>query len=506
MYKNFLPLKIFLVGFFIFFFILFFIFFFQERQDFADGNVLRLGVVLEPPHLDPTEGAAAATDEIVYANIFEGLTRIDRHGDVQALLATRWSVSSDGLTWRFYLKKNVQFHDGTSFDASDAVFSLDRARDPKGRNAQKKLFESIASISTLDPHQLSIKLKYPDASLLYHLGWGDAVMVAPESAARNKITPVGTGPFIFDRWRSADRIALKRYRQYHGKKPSLDEVVFYFIPDPATASAVLKTNAIDVFPNFPAPESVHFFEKNPKFNVVVGVTEGETILAFNHKNPILKNKKIRQALTHAINRQDIIDGAMFGYGEIIGSHFSPAHEAYVDLKNLYPYDIVKAKQLLEEAGYSDGFRLRLALPPPSYARRSGEIIASQLLKIGVTVDIIPMEWPVWLERVFQKSNYDMSIVAHTEPDDIDIYARKPYYFNYDNSLFNVVVSDLQKISTPSFRKKLYASAQRILAEDAVNVFLFQLPKIGISSNRVDGLWENSPLQANDVTEVVISPN
>ncbi|MEL6752302.1 MAG: ABC transporter substrate-binding protein, partial [Pseudomonadota bacterium] len=159
-----------------------------------------MGMVLEPPTLDPTAEAAAAVDEVVYANIFEGLTRIGSDGAVQPGLAESWEISEDGKTYTFKLRGGVTFHDGTTFDAEDVKFSLDRARAEDSTNAQKALFASIETVEAVDATTVKVTLKQPTGNFLFNMGWGDAVMVAPESAETNKTAPVGTGPFKFDKW------------------------------------------------------------------------------------------------------------------------------------------------------------------------------------------------------------------------------------------------------------------------------------------------------------------
>src|SRR3990172_4364413 len=156
---------------------------------------LTVGMVLEPPNLDPTAGAAAAIDEVVYANLFEGLTRIGPDGSVLPDLARSWDISADGLTYTFHLATGVKFHDGTAFDADDVKFSLDRARAPDSTNAQKGLFAAVASVAVVDPATVKVTLDHPVGNFLFNMSWGDAVMVAPETAADNATHPVGTGPF-----------------------------------------------------------------------------------------------------------------------------------------------------------------------------------------------------------------------------------------------------------------------------------------------------------------------
>ncbi|MFQ5973314.1 MAG: ABC transporter substrate-binding protein, partial [Alphaproteobacteria bacterium] len=148
----------------------------------AQNDRLVIGMSLEPPHLDPTAGAAAAIDEVVYANVFEGLTRIDENGAVLPQLATDWTISEDGLVYTFNLKSGVKFHDGADFDAADVVFSFDRARAEDSTNAQKQLFAAIDEVEALDPTTVQITLSRPEGALLFNLGWGDAVIVSPASA------------------------------------------------------------------------------------------------------------------------------------------------------------------------------------------------------------------------------------------------------------------------------------------------------------------------------------
>ncbi len=467
----------------------------------AGKHHLTMGMVLEPPHLDPTAGAAAAIDEVVYANIFEGLTRIDRDGAVRPALAESWTVSDDGLTYSFRLHEGVKFHDGTGFDSADVVFSFERAMAEDSANAQKGLFEPIASIAAPDPARVVITLKRPTGHFLFNLGWGDAVIVGPESAGGNKAEPIGTGPFKFKRWVKGDRVELVRNEAYWGKPVALASATIKIIPDAAAAVAAMLAGDVDAFANFPAPESMALFEADSRFKVVIGSTEGETILSTNNGRAPFDDLRVRRAIAHALDRQAVIEGAMFGYGTPIGSHFAPHHPAYVDLTGRYPRDLDKARKLLAEAGYPEGFKATIKLPPPTYARRGGEIVASQLAKIGIELEIIPVEWAQWLEQVFRGLDYDLTIVSHTEPMDIGIYARDTYYFDYKSPAFKAIMDRLTGAVDQKERYAVMGEAQRKLADDAVNGFLFQLAKHGVWNAKVRGLWENSPVQANDLTEV-----
>ncbi|AUQ75855.1 ABC transporter substrate-binding protein [Phaeobacter piscinae] len=464
-------------------------------------DTVTVALQLEPPHLDPTSAAAGAIDQVLYSNVFEGLTRFMGDGSVVPGLAESWEISEDGLTYTFSLQDGVTFHDGSTMDAEDVKFSLDRARAEESTNAQKALFADIASVDAVDPLTVQITLSQPNGNLLFNLAWGDAVIVAPESIDTIKTAPVGTGAFTFTNWVQGDRIDLARNPDYWGEAPALSAATFKFISDPTAAFAAMMAEDVDAFSAFPAPENLPQFEADPRFQVLIGSTEGETILSINNKQAPFDNPKVRAAVAHAIDRQAIIDGAMFGYGTPIGSHFAPHNPAYIDLTGTSAHDPEKARALLAEAGFGDGFTTTLHLPPPSYARRGGEIIAAQLAEVGITAEIINVEWAQWLETVFRGKNFGLSIVSHTEPMDIGIYARPDYYFQYDNAAFQDLMADLTGTTDPDARTKMLQQAQEIIAQDYVNGFLFQLAALSVAKADLQGLWANAPTQATDLTGV-----
>ena len=462
---------------------------------------ITVGMQLEPPHLDPTSAAAGAIDQVVYANIFEGLTRFGPDGSINPGLAKSWTISADGLTYTFALQAGVKFHDGTTMDAEDVKFSLDRARAEDSTNAQKGLFSAIADVTVEDPLTVKVSLKQPTGNFLFNMAWGDAVIVAPESIGDIKSRPVGTGAFRFVNWVQGDRIEIARNPDYWGTPARLEKATFKFISDPTAAFAAMMAEDVDAFVGYPAPENLEQFDADPRFSVLVGSTEGETILSTNNKMPPFDNVKVRKALIHAIDRRAIIDGAMFGYGTPIGTHFAPHNPAYLDLTANSAYDPETAKKLLAEAGFEKGFKTTLKLPPPSYARRGGEIIAAQLRAVGIETEITNLEWAQWLEEVFRGKNYGLTIVSHTEPMDIGIYANPEYYFQYDNAKFQALMTELNKTADPDARTALLQEAQTIISKDYVNGYLFQLAALSVANSRIVGIWRNAPTQATDLTAV-----
>lgn len=461
---------------------------------------ITIGMQLEPPNLDPTGGAAAAIDEVVYANVLEGLTRFGSDGSVLPALAKSWTISDDGMRYAFTLNSGVTFHDGSSMDADDVKFSFDRAMAEDSTNAQKQLFANIKSVENVYG-TVVIQLENADGNLLFNLAWGDAVIVASESVDTLATAPVGTGPFKFKNWVQGDQIVLEKNTEYWGEPIKLEKATFKFISEPTAAFAAMMAGDLDAFPAFPAPENLAQFEADPRFSVIVGSTEGETILSTNNLQAPLDNVLVRQAIAHAIDRSAIIDGAMYGYGTPIGTHFAPHNPAYVDLTGNSEYDPEKSKALLKEAGLADGFSTTLKLPPPAYARRGGEIIAAQLRAVGIDVEISNLEWAQWLEQVFKGKDFGLTIVSHTEPMDISIYAKPDYYFQYDNADFQALMQSFSIETDTATRTQMLQQAQGIIADDYVNGYLFQLAKTGVASAKLKGLWENSPTQANDLTGV-----
>jgi len=459
----------------------------------AQPTELRVAVALEPPALDPTAGAAEAIDIVVYQNVFEGLTRIDENGAVQPGLASEWTISEDGLTYTFKLHDGVTFHDGTSFDAEDVKFTFDRILAPDSVNAHREFYEPIQSVTVIDPLTVELKLDRQIGRFLFDIGRGDAVIVAPESADNNATQPIGTGPFAFVQWDKGSRVILEAYAPYWGEPVHLTKATYLFIGDTATLTNALLAGDVDGTNNM-GSDALAVFQNDPRFHILVGSTEGETLLSTNNKKAPFNNLKVRQAMAHALNRAAIIEGATNGYGVPIGSHFAPHNPYYVDLTGTYPYDPAAAKALLTEAGYPDGFSATLKMPPVAYARLSGQIIASEFAAVGIKLELINVEWAQWLEDVYANKDFDLTIVSHVEPFDIGNYANPDYYFGYDNPTFQALIETLNGTTDEAKRKELAITAQTILADDAVNGYLFELPQTGVWNAKLTGMWQNSPIE------------
>jgi peptide/nickel transport system substrate-binding protein len=466
----------------------------------AAKDSIVLGMPLEPPMLDPTAGAAAAIKEVTYQNIYQGLTRITAQGEVAPSLAKSWAISPDGLTYTFALQTGVKFHDGAPFDCSNVKFSYERASAPDSTNAQKGFFEPIASIACPDPATAVIVLRRPTGNFLFNMGMGDSVILSPASVANDKTNPIGTGPFVFKRWVKGDRVELERNPNYWGPAPKLASATFRFISDPSAATAAMMAGDLDAFPLFPAPEALDALRKDKRFAVVMGTTQGKTIMSVNNEKPPFNDVRVRRALAYAIDRAALID-ALGGNGKPIGSHTVPGSPGYVDLTGAYPYDPAKAEALLKEAGIKPGTEMTIKLPPPGYARRGGEVIAAMLEQVGIKAKLVPVEWAQWLDQVYKQSDFELTIISHVEPNDLDIYARDKYYFNYHNPEYRALYQKYVEAIDPAQRIALIGQLQRKLSDDEANVFLFALAKTGVWNAKLTGLWQDQPIFANDLSGV-----
>ena len=473
----------------------------------SSGTVLAkdsvsIGMRLEPaPGLDPTTGAAAAISQVTLYNIFEGLTRLDGGGDVHPMLAKSWTISEDGTTYTFTLEEGVKYHDGSDFTSADVKAQFERNAAEESANKQKKLFRALKAVETPDPHTVVIRLDGPRSLLTFELAQAAAVILDEGSFADANTNPIGTGPYRFVKWTKGDSVELEKFDGHRNAADAqIRSVKFRFISDATAQVAALLAGDLDYMPRLSAPEMFAQFQADDRFTSLQGTTEGETIIATNNQHEALSDVRVRRAIMHAVDRQAVIDAVEAGHGTPIGSHFPPHHPAYVDLTGRYPYDPETARALLAEAGHGDGLELTLHLPPPSYARRGGEVVAAMLADVGITANIENVEWAGWLENVYKKRQYAITIISHVEPMDIGrIYSDPDYYMQYDSAAFREIHDRFVTARTKEEQFRALEEAQRLVAEDAVNGFLYQLPKLGVAQKGLTGMWPSWPAFINDVS-------
>jgi peptide/nickel transport system substrate-binding protein len=469
---------------------------------FAAHDAITIGMVLEPPRLDPTQGAAAAIGEVVHLNVFEGLVKLNEDESVAPLLATSWEISSDGKAYAFKLLDGVKFQNGESFTAADVKFTFERDAAADSTNKEKAVFANIAAIDTPDPHTVVLHLKETNPDLLFNLGENTAVILEPKSAGHAATEPVGTGPYRLASWVKGSAITLAKWDGYRDAgKIQFKTATFRIVNDPAAQVTGLLAGDIDAFPRFGSIENLAQFRGDKRFSVSTGTTEGKTIVAINNKQKPFDDLRVRRTLAHAIDRKAIIDATTQGLGVPIGSHYTPNDPGYVDLTGEYPYDPEKAKTLLKEAGVATPLNITLKLPPPAYARQGGEVVAAELAKIGIDAKIENVEWAQWIDGVLKHKNFDLTIISHVEPRDLNIYANPDYYFQYDSPKYREIYQKVATTVDPAERIKWIEAAQRQIAADCVNVFLFVLPQATVTKAGITGFWKNSPIFVNDLANV-----
>jgi peptide/nickel transport system substrate-binding protein len=460
----------------------------------------------EPPGLDMTATPATATSGVIFYNVQEALVKVDRHGKLVPWLAERWNTS-DNRNYTFFLKKGVRFHNGRELKAADVKYAFERAMNPETKHPYAKDYEAIGDIIVKDDYTVTFALKSVNASFLQNVARSGSVIYPREAVETMKSAPIGTGPFRFEEWVRGDRIVLVRNPDYYVKGvPKLDRVTYRFITDPNAVLAALKAGDVDVSLFGLGPEHVQDIQKDARFQVIVGDTTNDVILAMNNARKPYTDVRVRRALTYGINKQDVLKGAMFGLGKILGTNVDPLNPYYVDMSNAMPYDPAKAKKLLADAGYPNGFDTVLKVSPQYYYTvRSGEVIADNLKKIGVNVRIEQIEWGQWLSRVFREADYDLTIIGHAEAWDIKNYANPKYYFRYDSQKFQELFAKSETTVDDKSRRDLYVQMQKLMVEDAPVVWLFMHPRLAVAKKGVQGLWKDLPASAADLSEVSWAP-
>jgi peptide/nickel transport system substrate-binding protein len=472
----------------------------------APGTLV-VQVSTEPPGLDMTTNPASAIAGVVFDNVQEGLIKIDRTGKMIPWLAERW-YTTDSKNYTFFLRKGVRFHNGREMKAADVKFALDRAVNPETKHPYRIQYEAIQDVIVKDDYTITVALKRVDATFLYTLARQGSIIYPREAVDTLKTQPMGTGPFTVAEWVRGDRIVLTKNKEYWVKGlPHLDKVTYRFIPDPNAALAALKAGDVDVSAFGIGPEAVDDLKKDGRFQVIVGDTTNDVTLSMNNSKKPFNDKRVRLAVTHAINKDEVLKGAMFGHGKVLGSNVDPLNPFFVDMSKRVPYDPTKAKKLLAEAGYPNGFDVTFRVAPQYYYTvRSAEIITSQFAKVGIRAKIEQIEWSAWLAQVFclapcQNPDYEMSIIGHAEAWDIGNFANPKYYFRWDNPDFQKLYAESQVTVDDKKRKDLYVKMQQMLADEAPAVWLYMHPRLVVAKKGVTGIWKDLPLLVLDLSEV-----
>lgn len=454
----------------------------------TEKTELKMGYQTDPEGLDPQRTAAASTFSITN-NIYDTLVGVTSDWEIIPRLAKSWEVSEDGMEITFVLRDDVNFHNGRQFKASDVELSFNRLKDAESPKA--KDYENIVKIEVIDDYNIKFSTEKLDVELLKWFAYPWTAIVPEEAVDNLKTAPVGTGAFTLKEWVPQQRIILQRNDNYYGDKAKLETVKLMLIPDATSMMAGLQVGDLDIIPL--SGDQVTLIEDNADYKVISQPMNAVQIMSLNTDNEILSNEKVRQAMAMAINKDEVIEASSFGYGDKIGSHLPSTSPDYYDTNDVMGYNVEKAKELLKEAGYENGFEIKMVLPKNYQIHvDAGQVIADQLSKIGITVNVELIEWGTWLSDVYGAKNFETTVVGHTGR--LDSYAFLKRYKSDSNDYISLKSGEVDVLLEKALqeldvnkRKELYEEIQIVLANKLPAIYI-QAPHtmLGMNSD-VEGM-------------------
>jgi peptide/nickel transport system substrate-binding protein len=465
-------------------------------------NKVVVVVPQDPDYLDPHLASAAGTYEMMF-NVYEGLVKPASDGTLHPAVAEKYTISEDGLTYTFILRKGIKFHNGREVTTKDVKYSLERLMGTHTGKPLSSFFQKVLTVQAPDDQRIIIKLKEVDASLLSSL----KAAIIPKDNPDPNTNPIGTGPFRFVEYRPGQRVIMEKFEDYwdHGL-PLLDKVEFKIIPDRESALIALKTGTIDIYPRI---DNNRVSELGDELYYLQGMQNLVQVMAMNIKRKPFDDLRVRKAINYAIDIDEIIEMVAFGFGTKLGSGISPSMAQFYEpgLEDKYRYNQEKAKELLAAAGFKNGFKTTISVPSNyQFHVDTAQIIVEQLKRVGIEAKIELVEWAVWLQRIYKGRDYEMTITGLSgklDPMPVLIRYTSDYpnnFFNFSNPEFDALnwqavgENDLEK------RAELYKKAQRILAEEAAAVFIMD-PNYTVALKKNLAGYKIYPIYVQDMSSV-----
>ncbi len=428
--------------------------------------------------LDPHISVAAGTKEVLF-NIYEGLVKPDEEGNCRDAVAESHTISEDGKVYTFKLRQHVMFHDGTEVTAEDVKYSIERCAGINGDGTPLvAAFSNVEKVEIPDETTVEIYLKEPDTEFLVYL----TVAVIPEHCQDLDKNPVGTGPFKYVSRSPQENIVLEKFEDYWDTENQayLDQVTFKVVGDTNAVVTGLKAGSLDMYPRVNATQLAQL-QDDEDLAVYEGGMNLVQALYLNNAAEPLNDVRVRQALCYAVNRQEILDLTADGKGTIIGSSMFPAFGKYYlpELAERYNQDLDKAKELLTEAGYPDGFSLTITVPN-NYQQHidAAQVIVEQLKQIGVKAEIQLIEWDSWLSDVYAGRDFQSTVVG---VDAAYLSGRallerftsdsEKNFINFSNEEYDKLYEQVRKSTDDAEQITLYQQMETLLCEDAANVYI-----------------------------------
>ena len=415
----------------------------------SEENTLRVAMATEIDSLDPFKMTAGDTETIM-DQVFDGLFDVDTKGSLVPDLAESYSVSEDGKTYDFKLKKDVYFHDGKKFGAEDVLYTYDAMAGLTSKEPLSSKFSIIDKIEVIDDLNIRVHLKERQNGFIYLT----LRPIVEKDYKDNGTKPIGTGPYEFVSYTPGEGLKLKKFENYHRKDhiAHFENVEVIRITDRQTMIMALKNKDLDLADRISSEEAD---ELKDSCNIESFPQNLVQVMGLNNNFKAFQDKNVRLALNYAIDRDEIIKSAAEGNATKLFSSFSPALKEYFeDLGEYYPHDEEKAKELLKEAGYENGLSFKLTVPSDyKYHMDTAELIQSQLEKVGVNVTIDPIEFSTWLTKVYKDRDYEATVVGFIGYlDPVQILGRytsenEKNYINFKSKDFDVAISNAEKAST-----------------------------------------------------------
>ncbi|AIJ44810.1 peptide ABC transporter substrate-binding protein [Comamonas testosteroni TK102] len=469
----------------------------------------------------------------ISAKITEGLLRYDAQFKPQPLLATSWSISADGLRYTFKLRQGVKFHDGQDFSSADVRYSLltQKRLGPRGRIT----LQSLERVDTPDPHTAVLVLSRPAPFLLKSLSSAELPIVAARRygdadplASPNITAPVGTGPFVFEQWVRGSHVILKRNPNYWRQGvPHVDRVVFRFVRDPSAISAAVETGEADIAQNLSLADLGRLLQK-PALKLDASYDaflNNASFLEFNVENPVLAKAEVRHAIAHAVDRQFIVNNVYYKQAELVNSPIPKVLAGYYDDSSFkYGFDVSRANQLLDAAGYprqasGQRFSLRLSYIPGAQFKQTAEYLRSALNRVGIKVDILDGDLPTFLKRVYSSREFDLNINGLGRLFDPSVGVQRIYWSDgiknpliwinashYNNPQVDELFRQAAVELDDSRRAAQFRQIQQIVGRDLPVYPLATVPSaLRVHSTRVHGLNNSIDLTAGDFSDLWLEP-
>lgn len=465
----------------------------------ARGGTLRVGITGDWSTLDPAHYTNVSERQIFYS-IYNPLFSLDSSFTIRPELIKTWTVSADGLRVTFHLQTGVRFQDGTPFDAAAVKFNIDRMLNPATGSAFRTILAPIKEVRAADPTTVELLLSGPFTPLLAWFTEGPGFVSSPAAVRKwgdqYGLHPVGTGPFEFVEWVKNDHIALRRSQNYWERGlPYLDGIVYRPTPDETVKMANLRAGSLDIVDTVPAREQ-RAVRGDPHFRNIPLAGSRWPMIRLNNAIPPFGGKALRQAVSYAVNRDQIVTAIYFGQARPAYGPISPVYRAYYDpsaSRYGYTTDLAKARAALAEGGRPGGVSFTLEISTSPEQVRLAQLIKAQLAEVGIIANIQAYD-PTTLQDRITGKRYQAVIGSWTPRPDIDgtMYNHFSTHGNvnsvsYNNPAVDALLERTRVIPDGPERIRLYRQIQRLVVQDAPWVFLvFENLMIGMQQ-QVEGL-------------------